>query len=449
MVAARRQGGRPRQGRPGAGCASMRARPSRPPPPATRRCRRRARRWTWPARNSSASSSCSRSNYISQAALERAESQFKATQAQVNAQLAQAGAARTQSGLLRRRARPTPASSPRCRWRWATWRCPAAPLLTAVRPGGAARHGGRAADCGDADRQRPGRCGPNCPACRRPASGSTPARVQVLPTVDAGDAHGAGARRSARRPRRRRAGHVRARVAAAAGHAGSPAAAGLSVPRQAIVRRAEMTGLYVLDPNGRPRPAPGAPRPQRRRPRRGPVGADRRASAWRSIRRPRPACAETRHDDTGSHARMGISGRIAAFFQRAQITPLLALVALLLGIFAVLVTPREEEPQINVTMANVLIPFPGRLGARRRADGRRAGRAGAVADRRHRARDVGVAAGPGGDHRAVQGRACRAPRRWCACTTPSTPTPTGCPRAWACSTRSSSPRASTTCRSSR
>jgi multidrug efflux pump subunit AcrB len=56
---------------------------------------------------------------------------------------------------------------------------------------------------------------------------------------------------------------------------------------------------------------------------------------------------------------MGISGRIARFFQSAQITPLLALVALLLGAFAVLVTPREEEPQINVTMANVLIPFPG------------------------------------------------------------------------------------------
>ncbi|MBH2018729.1 MAG: efflux RND transporter permease subunit [Burkholderiales bacterium] len=56
---------------------------------------------------------------------------------------------------------------------------------------------------------------------------------------------------------------------------------------------------------------------------------------------------------------MGVSGRIAALFQSAQITPLLALVALLLGIFAVLVTPREEEPQINVTMANVLVPFPG------------------------------------------------------------------------------------------
>ena len=56
---------------------------------------------------------------------------------------------------------------------------------------------------------------------------------------------------------------------------------------------------------------------------------------------------------------LGISGRIAAAFQANAITPLLALVALLLGLFAVLVTPREEEPQINVTMANVLIPFPG------------------------------------------------------------------------------------------
>lgn len=56
---------------------------------------------------------------------------------------------------------------------------------------------------------------------------------------------------------------------------------------------------------------------------------------------------------------LGISGRIAALFQRAQITPLLALVAFLLGVFAVLVTPREEEPQIDVTMVNVIVPFPG------------------------------------------------------------------------------------------
>ena len=65
------------------------------------------------------------------------------------------------------------------------------------------------------------------------------------------------------------------------------------------------------------------------------------------------------HDSKSTTEPLGLSGRIAAAFQDNAITPLLALVALLLGIFAVMVTPREEEPQINVTMANVLIAFPG------------------------------------------------------------------------------------------
>ncbi len=68
-------------------------------------------------------------------------------------------------------------------------------------------------------------------------------------------------------------------------------------------------------------------------------------------------------DDADAHpsvaGRLGISGRIAAAFEQAAITPLLALVALLLGIFAVAVTPREEEPQIDVTMASVMVAFPG------------------------------------------------------------------------------------------
>ena len=58
-------------------------------------------------------------------------------------------------------------------------------------------------------------------------------------------------------------------------------------------------------------------------------------------------------------SKLGFSGSVARRFQSTQITPLLALVGLLLGVFAVLVTPREEEPQINVTFANVFIPFPG------------------------------------------------------------------------------------------
>ena len=70
--------------------------------------------------------------------------------------------------------------------------------------------------------------------------------------------------------------------------------------------------------------------------------------------------SQTPHQqDSGQAAGLGVSGRIAAFFLDHRLTPLLALVAVLLGLFAVMVTPREEEPQINVTMANVIIPFPG------------------------------------------------------------------------------------------
>jgi multidrug efflux pump subunit AcrB len=56
---------------------------------------------------------------------------------------------------------------------------------------------------------------------------------------------------------------------------------------------------------------------------------------------------------------LGLSGRLARAFQANPITPLVALVLLLLGLFAAAITPREEEPQINVTMANVMVGFPG------------------------------------------------------------------------------------------
>ncbi|MCF6218530.1 MAG: efflux RND transporter permease subunit [Gammaproteobacteria bacterium] len=60
-----------------------------------------------------------------------------------------------------------------------------------------------------------------------------------------------------------------------------------------------------------------------------------------------------------SESSLGLSGGIAKRFLQTEITPLLALVGLLLGLFAVMVTPKEEEPQIDVTFANVFIPFPG------------------------------------------------------------------------------------------
>ena len=63
--------------------------------------------------------------------------------------------------------------------------------------------------------------------------------------------------------------------------------------------------------------------------------------------------------ENGRDAPLGVAGQLARSFQSNPLTPLLALVALLLGLFAVWVTPRDEEPQINITMAIVLIAFPG------------------------------------------------------------------------------------------
>ncbi|MBK8993815.1 MAG: efflux RND transporter permease subunit [Gammaproteobacteria bacterium] len=62
---------------------------------------------------------------------------------------------------------------------------------------------------------------------------------------------------------------------------------------------------------------------------------------------------------TGDPQPLGLSGRIARYFLATEITPLLALLGVLLGVLAILVTAREEEPQIDVTFANVFIPFPG------------------------------------------------------------------------------------------
>jgi len=56
---------------------------------------------------------------------------------------------------------------------------------------------------------------------------------------------------------------------------------------------------------------------------------------------------------------VGISGKIARVFLRSKLTPLLVVASLLVGVFAVMVTPREEEPQIVVPMVDVYVSYPG------------------------------------------------------------------------------------------
>lgn len=185
-------------------------------------------------------------NYTSQAALERAEAQFKATQAQVAAQLAQSGVARAQSGFfvvkspyggvisevpitLGDMAMPGRAL--------ATLYDPAAMRVTVAVP---------QTDLARIATGKPTRIQfPGLPADRQWVA---PVRVAVLPTADP-STHTAQIRLDLSATAGNLTPGTFARVWLPMQGAGTPR---LYVPARTVVRRAEMTGVYVLDANGHP-----------------------------------------------------------------------------------------------------------------------------------------------------------------------------------------------------
>ncbi len=56
---------------------------------------------------------------------------------------------------------------------------------------------------------------------------------------------------------------------------------------------------------------------------------------------------------------LGPAGRVARSFITSKLTPLVVIASIVLGVFAVIVTPREEEPQIIVPMVDVFVAYPG------------------------------------------------------------------------------------------
>ncbi len=65
----------------------------------------------------------------------------------------------------------------------------------------------------------------------------------------------------------------------------------------------------------------------------------------------------------GPEPRFGFAGRLAAFFIDSKLTPIAIIASILLGLFAVLALPREEEPQIKVPMIDVMVAMPGATAA--------------------------------------------------------------------------------------
>jgi RND family efflux transporter MFP subunit len=183
--------------------------------------------------------------YISQAALERAESQFKATQAQAAALLAQAGAARTQTGLHVVRA-PFAGVVAEVPVALGDMALPGKPLLTLYEPGAL-----RVTAALPQSLLRSSQAGlkvefPGLPPAQRwfePA----PDQVQLLPTVDAAT-HTVQLRVKLPVAQPGLVPGLFARVWLSG--AAAAAAPRLYMPAAAVVRRAELSGVYVVDAKG-------------------------------------------------------------------------------------------------------------------------------------------------------------------------------------------------------
>ena len=74
------------------------------------------------------------------------------------------------------------------------------------------------------------------------------------------------------------------------------------------------------------------------------------------------------HDETLTHSEgaprltdesLGIAGRTARFFLRSPLSPLFYVAMLMMGLLGLVMTPRQEDPQISVPMIDIMVQYPG------------------------------------------------------------------------------------------
>ncbi len=71
--------------------------------------------------------------------------------------------------------------------------------------------------------------------------------------------------------------------------------------------------------------------------------------------------AHAEHDKSTvlNEADLGIAGRTARFFIRSPLSPLFYFAMLVMGVLGLLMTPRQEDPQISVPMIDITVQYPG------------------------------------------------------------------------------------------
>lgn len=183
--------------------------------------------------------------YISQAALDQAESQFKATQAQVNAQLAQVGGARTQTSLHIVRS-PYDGIVSELPVALGDMALPGRPLITVYDPS-ALRVTANLPQSVVASLSGK----PKFNIDLNGQTGIQPGQLQILPTVDA-SSHTVQVRLDL--PKASSAGLTPGLFARVwlSDRAASAASQQLLLPRSAVLRRAELQAVYVLNEQGQP-----------------------------------------------------------------------------------------------------------------------------------------------------------------------------------------------------
>jgi multidrug efflux pump subunit AcrB len=63
--------------------------------------------------------------------------------------------------------------------------------------------------------------------------------------------------------------------------------------------------------------------------------------------------------DPSHEAHLGIAGRTARFFIQSPLSPLFFMAMMLMGLLGLVITPRQEDPQISVPMVDIFIRYPG------------------------------------------------------------------------------------------
>jgi multidrug efflux pump subunit AcrB len=63
--------------------------------------------------------------------------------------------------------------------------------------------------------------------------------------------------------------------------------------------------------------------------------------------------------DPSHEAHLGLAGRTARFFIQSPLSPLFFMAMMLMGLLGLIITPRQEDPQISVPMVDIFVQYPG------------------------------------------------------------------------------------------